>query len=143
MLVGIVNVDDGRDQRPAGWLLILCVFLAIWQPVSLAFAASNALAALPIRGWPLALLLAVRLIVTAFGVAAALAIYHRHPGASTMAAASLVLSACVDLFVYTTPYFPNHRLPGDTKWYIAWSFLWHGVWLAYLYQSARVRRTLR
>ena len=112
-----------------GWLLVLCFFLAIWQPLNLALVASNVLAALPVRGWPLALLLAARVVVTACGVAAALAIYHRHAGAMAMAVVSLALSACVEVFVYTTSYFPSNRLPGDTPWYIAWSIVWHGAWL--------------
>ena len=105
--------------------------------------ASNALAALPVRGWPLALLLAARVVVTACGLAAALAIYHRHAGAMVMAVVSLTLSACVEVFVYATSYFPSNRLPGDTPWYIAWSIAWHGAWLVYLFTSARVRRTLK
>ena len=91
--------------RLGGWLLVLCLFLAIWQPLNLALVASNALAALPLRGWPLALLLAVRVIVTAFGVAGAIAIYHRHSGAATLAALALGLSLCVEVFVYTTSVF--------------------------------------
>ena len=105
--------DEGGEHSLGGWLLVLCVFLAIWQPVNLALVASNALAALPVRGWPLALLLAARVVVTACGLAAALAIYHRHAGAMVMAVVSLTLSACVEVFVYATSYFPSNRLPGD------------------------------
>lgn len=131
-----------RGGRPGGWLLVLCFFLAIWQPVNLAMAASSALMALPVRGLPLALVLAARVVVTAGGIASAIAIYHRHPGATTMAKVALVLSSGVELFVYSTPYFPNNRLPGDTVLYIAWSLAFHGAWLAYLFRSVRVRRTL-
>jgi hypothetical protein len=81
-------------------------------------------------------------MVTAFGVAAAIAIYHRHAGAATFAAFALVLSAGADLFVYTTPYFPSNRLPGDTPWYIAWSLATHSVWLGYVFRSRRLRRML-
>jgi len=105
--VSVLSHDEGGVPSLGGWLLVLCLFLAIWQPVNLALAASNALAALPMRGWPLALLLAVRVIVTAFGVASAIAISHRHPGAATMATVSLTLSAGLDLIVYTTPFFSN------------------------------------
>jgi hypothetical protein len=137
-----VNVNDGHDHQVGGWLLLLCLFLAIWQPINLAMAASTALSALPVRGYPLALLLAARVVVTAFGVAAALAIYHRQSRAVIMAGASLVLSACAEVFVYTTSYFPSNRPPGDTPWYIAWSIASHAVWLVYVFKSARVRRTL-
>lgn len=137
-----VLTDPDRDLLPGGWLLVLCFFLAIWQPVNLALAASSALAALPVRGVPLAALLAVRVISTACGIAAAIAIYRRHPGAVTVVKISLTLSAGLDLFVYTTSYFPNNRLPGDTILYIAWSLAFYGGWLLYVFNSARVRRTL-
>jgi hypothetical protein len=137
-----VSHDDGGGHSPGGWLLVLCLFLAIWQPLNLALVASSALAALPLRGSPLALLLAARVIVTALGVAGAIAIYHRHSGAVTIAAVALVLSGCIEVFVYTTSYFPSNRRPGDTPWYIAWSIASHGAWLLYLFKSARVRRTL-
>jgi hypothetical protein len=140
--VSAVNRGPDRDRSLGGWLLVLCLFLAVWQPCNLAVTASNALAALPLRGVPLALLLAIRVIVTACGVAAALAIYHRHAGATTLAIAALVLSAGVEVFVYATSYFPSNRLPGDTIYYIGWSIVSHGGWLAYLLTSGRVRRTL-
>jgi hypothetical protein len=138
------TVDAADREKPdlGGWLLVLCLFLAIWQPLNLATAASSVLAAIPVRGWPLTLLLVVRLIVTAFGVAAAIAIFHRHSGAAALAKISLVLSACVEVFAYTTPIFPSNRLPGDTAYYVAWSILSHGVWLAYLFASTTVKRTL-
>lgn len=138
-----LSVQDGGEPALGGWLLVLCFFLAVWQPLNLAIAASTALAALPVRGWPLAVVLAGRVLVTAFGVAGAIAIYRRHSGAAAIAALALALSLCVDLFVYTTSYVPNNRLPGDTPIYIAWTIAFHGAWLVYLFTSARVRRTLR
>jgi hypothetical protein len=137
------SAQDGPEPTLGGWLLVLCLFLAVWQPLNLAIAASNALMALPVRGWPLAVVLAVRVVVTAFGVAGAMALYRRHSGAATLAALALALSLCVDLFVYTTSYVPNNRLPGDTPLYIGWTIALHGAWLLYLSKSARVRRTLR
>ena len=59
----------------------------------------------------------------------------------TLARLALVASAATDLFVYTTPYFPNNRLPGDTVYYVAASLAYHGAWLLYLARSKRVRTT--
>jgi hypothetical protein len=137
--VSVLNANRIRHDRRGGWLLVLCLFLAIWQPLNLALVAASVLAALPVRGWPLALLLVARVMVTAVGVAAAIAIRHRHSGAATFAAVALVLSAGADLFVYTTSYFPSNRLPGDTVWYVAWSIATHGVWLGYVFKSRRLR----
>ena len=122
-----------------GWLGLLCRILLLWQPLSLAVIGSSALNSLSVRGLPLALVLLGRLIVAAVGVGAGLALLRQRPGAVTLAKASLILSAGADVFVYTTPYFPNNRPPGDTTVILAASLVWYAVWLAYLFRSKRVR----
>ena len=124
-----------------GWLLLLCGLLLVWHPLNFAVAASGVLDALPLRGLPLALVLAGRLLVMALGIAAGLALLARRPAAVTLALAAIAASAAADLFVYTTPYMPSNRLPGDTGWYIAGSLLYHTAWLLYLVRSTRVRNT--
>jgi len=124
-----------------GWLLVLCRLLVVFQPLSLAVTASGALSALPVRGTAVVLILLLRLVVVGFGMAAGRALQTLQPGAVTLARMALVASAATDLFVYTTPYFPNNRLPGDTVYYVAASLASHGAWLAYLARSARVRAT--
>ena len=74
-------------------------------------------------------------------MAAGRALQAIQPGAVTLARAALLASAATDLFVYTTPYFPNNRPPGDTIYYVAASLAYHGAWLAYLARSKRVRAT--
>jgi len=101
---------------------------------------SSALNSLSVRGVPLALVLIGRVVVAAFGVGAGIALFQRRPAGLTMAKASLILSAASDVFVYTTPYFPNNRPPGDTTLILAASLAWYGVWLAYLFRSKRVRQ---
>ena len=140
-------LDAGQSdeaRRPAGvrgWLLVLCALLLVWHPLSLGLAASSALAALPLRGLPLALVLIVRLAVTAAGIAAGLALAARRPGAVLLAKAAVAASGAADLLVYSTPYYPSNRLPGDTVWYVALSLAYHGILLGYLFRSARVRNT--
>jgi len=124
-----------------GWLLVLCALLLIWQPLSLGLAASTLLDALAMRGLPLALVLTLRLLVTAMGIAAGLALLARRAAAVTLAKVALVASAATDVFVYSTSYYPSNRLPGDTVWFIVASLAYHSVWLAYLVRSARVRNT--
>ncbi len=125
----------------SGWLGLLCRILLLWQPLSLAVIGSSALGSLAVRGVPLALVLVGRLIVAAFGVGAGLALMRSRPGAVALAKASLVLSAAADTFVYTTPYFPNNRPPGDTALILGASLAWYAIWLAYLFRSKRVRHT--
>jgi hypothetical protein len=95
-----------------GWLLLLCRLLVVFHPLSLAVTASGALGALSVRGTAVASILILRLV-----------------------------SAAMDLFVYTTPYFPNNRVPGDTPLYVAATLAYHGAWLLYLARSERVRAT--
>ena len=120
---------------------MLCGLLLLWHPFSFAVAASHALDALPLRGPPLALVLIGRLLVTAVGIAAGLALLTRRPAAVTLAIAALVASGAADLFTYLTPYMPSNRLPGDTIWFVGESLLYHATWLMYLVRSTRVRNT--
>lgn len=124
-----------------GWVLLLSRLLLVWQPLNLAVAAVSALNALALRGWPLGALLLLRVLVTGFGMAAALALQHVRPRAVTMAKAAVAASALTDVLVYSTPLFPNNRPPGDTVLYAGASLAIHLVWLAYLFRSIRVRNT--
>jgi hypothetical protein len=133
------QIDGPAGVR--GWLLVLCALLLIGQPLSLGLAASSMLDVVPMRGLSLALVLTLRLLVTAMGIAAGLALLARRAAAVMLAKVALVASAATDVFVYSTPYYPSNRLPGDTAWFIAGSLVYHGVWLAYLFRSARVRNT--
>jgi hypothetical protein len=58
-----------------------------------------------------------------------------------MAKASMVASAVIDVFVYTTAYFRNNRLPGETPLFVVASLVYYTIWVAYLFRSKRVRHT--
>ena len=130
-----------RLRLSDGWLGLLSRVLILWEPLSLGLVGSSALNSLSVRGLPLALVLLGRIAVAAVGVAAGLALWRRRPGAVTLARASLLLSAAADVFVYSTPYFPNNRPPGDSTVILAASLLWYGIWLMYLWRSKRVQQT--
>jgi hypothetical protein len=126
-----------------GWLLLLCRLLIVFHPLSLAVTASSVLNALFVRGAPVAIVLVLRLAVVAFGVAAGRSLKALRPDAVRLARVALLMSAATDVFVYTTPYFPSNRLPGDTNVSVAASLAYHGAWRAYLARSTRVRLTFR
>ena len=130
---------DPPIASAGGWLLLLSRLLVVFHPLSLAVTASSALGALSARGVAVGLILLLRLIVVGFGMAAGRALQQLQPGAVTLARAALLASAATDVFVYTTPFFPNNRPPGDTIYYVAASLTYHGAWLAYLARSKRVR----
>lgn len=124
-----------------GWLLLLCRLLVVFHPLSLAVTASGALGALSVRGTAVALILILRLVVVGFGMAAGRALQTLQPGAVRLAKAALLASAAADVFVYTTPFFPNNRQPGDTIYYVAATLAYHAAWLGYLVRSKRVQAT--
>ena len=127
------------ERNIGGWLLLFCLLLLVWQPASLALVASSVLGAMTIRGLPLALVLMTRVLAAALGIAAGLALLGRRAGAVTLAKVSLAVSAATDVFVYTTPFFPSNRPPGDTAFVVGASLAYHGVWMIYLFRSKRVK----
>src|ERR1700682_2670132 len=142
----VVPGRDGVDKIPSGvggWLLLLCLLLLVGQPVNLAIGAARALGSLPVRGLPLALVIIGQLMVAGIGVGAGLALLGSRRGAATFATYSLVLSAGMDLFVYSTPFVPNNRLPGTTPLAVIASLTYYAIWIAYLSLSKRVRNTFR
>ncbi len=130
-----------RVKGIGGWLLVLCVLLIVYQPLSLAMTAAQSIPAIVMRGAGVAVVLVIRLIVTGFGVGAALALLSGRASGVAMAKAALIASAASDVFVYTTHFFPSNRMPGDTPLYVAASLAYYGAWLAYLARSKRVRLT--
>jgi hypothetical protein len=124
-----------------GWLLVLCVLLLVWQPFSLAVTTAGTLGGLSLRGSGLAVVLVARLFAAGLGIAAGLSLFQRQPGAVSIAKASLVFSAAVDVFVYATPFYPNNRPPGDALIVLIVSLIYYSVWLTYLARSKRVRAT--
>jgi hypothetical protein len=134
----LVDVDEGKS-RVGGWLLVLCVLLLVWQPLSFALLASTMLDRFSVRGPSFALVLVIRLVVVGFGIAAGLSLLARRPTAVALAKLSLGLTAALDVFVYSTSYFPTNLLPGDAPIYAAASILYAAVWIAYLTRSTRVR----
>ncbi len=93
------------------------------------------------RGVGLGFLLLLRLFAAGLGIAAGLALFRGAPGAATLAKASLVTSAVVDVVAYISPWSPNNRPPGDAAIILAVSLLYYACWYAYLARSKRVRDT--
>ncbi len=124
-----------------GWLLILCGVLLVWQPLSFGLLASAELDAVVVSGFPAVLVLVVRLLLVALGIAAGLALLSRRPAALSLAIASLTASAAMDVFVYMTSYFPSNRAPGEGTLWATAAVVWYGGWLLYLARSGRIRAT--
>jgi hypothetical protein len=128
-------------MRIRGWLLLFCGLLLLWQPLSLATTMSGLVDELSARGAGLGIILLARLLGAGLGIAAGLALFQLKPGAVSIAKASLIYSAVVDLVDYATPYSPKNLPPGDATVILAVSLLYYTAWFAYLIRSKRVRAT--
>ena len=120
---------------------MFCALLLAWQPVSLALTMSGLVDELSTRGAGLGMILLARLLAAGLGIAAGLALFQLKPGAVSIAKASLVFSALIDIVVYATPYSPNNRPPGDATLVLIASLVYYAMWFAYLLRSKRVRAT--
>lgn len=130
-----------KTMRIRGWLLVLCALLLVWQPLNLGMTMAGVVDELSRRGPGLAVILLARLLAAGLGIAAGLSLFQVKPGAVTIAKASLVYSAIVDVIVYATPYSPNNRPPGDATIILVASLVYYGLWFGYLTRSKRVRAT--
>jgi hypothetical protein len=124
-----------------GWLLLLCLLLAIWNPATLAVTAAGRVgAAVPPSTLTLGLL-AIRLAVTGIGVAAGMALWHKRVGAVRLAKASLVLSAVEVVGRLSTRDGLSETPPG-TRLALAIALIaFNAAWYMYLEKSRRVRAT--
>jgi hypothetical protein len=120
----------------SGWLLLLSRLLVVGHPLVFAIRALEAINALPIRGVPLAGMLAVNAVVIVVGVAAGRALTLRAPHAVGLTQAALGLSALMETVRYSTSIFPNNRAPGDTPLYVTASLVYHGVWMVYVWRTS-------
>ncbi len=116
-------------------LTLLALLLLAGQPLYAAFAIASGLQSLPVRGAPVAAIMAARTLVAGLSIAAGSALLDRRPSGWALALAALTAALALDLFVLTTSYFPNNRAPGDTPLYIAATVIYHGGWIAALLAS--------
>jgi hypothetical protein len=124
-----------RAATDARWLPVLARLMTLYQPIIVGLLTSRTVDSLAIRGREVLLLLLVRVLVTAFGVAAGLALRRGHARAVGLAKVSLLLSGATELFIVLTPSFPNSRGPGETPIWVAGILIYFGGWFAYLMRS--------
>jgi hypothetical protein len=137
-------VTEEKRNTEIGWpLRLLALLLTWWEPLAFAAIAATAFNAIEVRGLPVAIVLAARLLTTILCVAAGRALLDRGSGAVRLTTAALVTSAIVQLFAATTPYFPSNRLPGQTSLYVAWTFVYYFGWLWYLARSKNAADVFR
>jgi hypothetical protein len=136
-----IHREERRPSGIGGWLQVLVRMLTVWHPIIYGLSISTALGAVSVRGPAVAVAIVARLLVVAGGMAAGLALRSERPGAVRLAMISLGLSAAMDVFIFTTRYYPSNRMPGETPLYVTATVAYYGAWIWYLARSRRVRHT--
>ena len=126
-------------MTPRGWLLLLCGFLAAWQPLKFASEVSLSLGTLEMRGPAGILELIVHGLVTALAVAAGWGLWVGNPGAPAFAEVAVAGSAIVAVQSLYWTRLPMNTMPGDRLPYAIVAIAHAAGWIAYLRKSRRVR----
>jgi len=101
-------------------LRLLALYLAVWEPLTLALFVAPRLSAIGLRGYAAAAFLFFRVLVAALGIAAGLALWRGAPHARGLALAALGFSTVASLATLLTRLLPTSLPPGD-EWF------WAGV----------------
>lgn len=122
------------------WPLTLLMLLLIgWAPVTLALYASGVVDRAVERGALAMAVLLARVVVTAIGVAAGLAIYNDRPWSLSFARLAVMLSAGATILTAVTRALPNNVPPGLDGPLLAARLTVDGAWI--LYVTLQIRRT--
>jgi hypothetical protein len=124
---------------PRGWLLLLCVFLFVWEPLRVAGDLYGTLGTLGMRGTLGAVELAVHAAVATLTVAAAWALWIRNPGAPVLAAVAVAASAAVSIQSLWWSRLPGNVVPGEQVPLSLVAIAHAAGWITYLRRSRRVR----
>lgn len=126
-------------MRPRGWLLLLCAYLAVWQPLTLAAAVSTTLDSLAMR-WPEGVIeLVAHAAVVSLAVAAGWAFWINNPSAPLLAQIALALCAVVSVQSLYWSWLPDDTMPGDRLPLALLAIAHAAGWIGYLRRSRRVR----
>lgn len=126
-------------MMPRGWLLLLCGYLGVWQPLKLASEVSATLGTLGMRGPAGVAELAAHAFITAFAVAVARGLWIGHPRAPAFAEIALVVCALASVQSLYWTRLPDNTMPGD-RLPLALVAVAHAAgWMIYLRRSRRVQ----
>jgi hypothetical protein len=126
-------------MTPRGWLLVLCVDLFMWAPMTVAREVGATLGSLGMRGPAAVVELAVHGAVAAVAVAAAWALWIGNPRAPAFAAAAVLASGAATVQSLYWSVLPSNTMAGDRP-PLALAAIAHAAgWMMYLRRSRRVR----
>ena len=140
----MADLAEGTVRKDIGWpIRILGLLLTMWEPIAFAVVAGDAFNAIAVRGVPVILVLAARLMTTLGCVVAGRALADRKPGALSIARVALISSAFVQIYAATSRYFPSNRPPEQTAVYVGWTIVYYFGWTLYLSFSKKAIATFR
>lgn len=119
-----------KAARPTGWLLLLCLLLCVWEPLTLALSASAGISAITAGQTERGAFLAFRILVAGIGVAAGIAIWNGRPHAVALAKIALGLSAAGAVIRFV--WFPGNVPPGLRLPLALLSVAFNAAWYGYL-----------
>jgi hypothetical protein len=125
---------------PRGWLLLLCIILLVWQPLSFAVEAASALPTVGIRGVLAIFEIAAHGIVAALSFAAGWALWQASPAGPRLALVALVACALAGVQSLYWTVLPSNVFPGDRLPLASLIVLHSCGWIVYLRRSKRVRQ---
>jgi hypothetical protein len=124
---------------PRGWLLLLCAFLFVWEPLRFAGDLSGSMGTLAMRGLPGVVELAAHGAIAAIAVAAAWGLWIRTPRAPMLASIAVAASALATIQSLYWSYLPGNAVPGERLPLSIVAIAHAAGWIAYLLKSRRVR----
>ena len=126
-------------MKPQGWLLLLCGYLCVWQPLRLASEVSATLGTLGMRGPAGVAELSAHAGVTAFAVAAGWGLWIGNPKAPVFAEIALLACALASVQSLYWTRLPDNTMPGDRLPLAIVAMAHAAGWVVYLRRSRRVR----
>ncbi len=94
---------------------VLAVVLVLWEPLTLALAASTLLRRITEHGVPAYAVLVVKVFVAGVGIAAGMALWQERPGAMVLARWALALSLATTLFSRLTRLLAGDAAAGSSR----------------------------
>ena len=124
---------------PGGWLLVLSVFLFVWEPLRFADDLTGSIGTLAMRGTPGVVELAAHAATAIVAASAAWALWARNPRAPILASIAVAASSMVTIQSLYWTYLPGNAVPGEQLPLSILAIAHAAGWIAYLRKSRRVR----
>ena len=122
-----------------GWLLLLCLVLFAWQPLTLAGELAATLPSVSMRGAPAVLELLAHAAVAALSIAAAWALWIENPVGPQLAAVALTAVASAGVQSLYWSVLPRNTKPDDKLPLAILAVMHSAIWLVYLIRSRRLK----